>query len=126
MTRGRSHPLIAKSLVCILLLLIPIYVQLEGHARFTGAGPEKAGKKPTPFVTLSPQANRARRKTSRRSRAARAGRTYINAEGVRVPSPRYNGSAPEGATAQCRDGTYSFSRSRRGTCSHHGGVARWL
>ncbi|WP_431636442.1 DUF3761 domain-containing protein [Dyella sp. KULCS107] len=33
---------------------------------------------------------------------------------------------PAGASAQCRDGTYSFSRSRRGTCSHHGGVARWL
>jgi hypothetical protein len=24
------------------------------------------------------------------------------------------------------DGTYSFSQSRRGTCSHHGGVAKWL
>jgi hypothetical protein len=34
--------------------------------------------------------------------------------------------APQGATVQCRDGTYSFSRSRRGTCSHHGGVAKWL
>ncbi|WP_289144502.1 DUF3761 domain-containing protein, partial [uncultured Bacteroides sp.] len=28
--------------------------------------------------------------------------------------------------ALCRDGTYSFSKSRRGTCSHHGGVAKWL
>ena len=35
-------------------------------------------------------------------------------------------SAPPGATALCRDGTYSFSRHRSGTCSHHGGVARWL
>lgn len=26
----------------------------------------------------------------------------------------------------CRDGTYSFSQHRAGTCSHHGGVARWL
>ncbi|MCC7134597.1 MAG: DUF3761 domain-containing protein [Gemmatimonadales bacterium] len=33
---------------------------------------------------------------------------------------------PSGATARCRDGTYSFSRSRRGACSHHGGVAMWL
>ena len=33
---------------------------------------------------------------------------------------------PAGATAQCRDGTYSFSQHRSGTCSHHGGVARWL
>lgn len=33
---------------------------------------------------------------------------------------------PAGASAICRDGTYSYSRSRRGTCSHHGGVAQWL
>ena len=33
---------------------------------------------------------------------------------------------PPGATAQCRDGTYSYSQHHSGTCSHHGGVARWL
>ena len=35
-------------------------------------------------------------------------------------------SAPAGATARCRDGTYSFSLHHSGTCSHHGGVATWL
>jgi Protein of unknown function (DUF3761) len=33
---------------------------------------------------------------------------------------------PAGATALCRDGSYSFSKHRSGTCSHHGGVAKWL
>lgn len=28
--------------------------------------------------------------------------------------------------AVCRDGSISFSRNRRGTCSHLGGVRRWL
>lgn len=28
-------------------------------------------------------------------------------------------------TAVCRDGTPSYSAHRRGTCSHHGGVAQW-
>jgi uncharacterized protein YgiM (DUF1202 family) len=32
---------------------------------------------------------------------------------------------PSGATAKCRDGTLSYSKNRRGTCSHHGGVAVW-
>ena len=32
----------------------------------------------------------------------------------------------EQATAICRDGTCSISNNRRGTCSHHGGVARWI
>jgi len=34
-------------------------------------------------------------------------------------------SRPAGATARCKDGTYSFSKHRRGTCLHHGGVAEW-
>jgi hypothetical protein len=52
--------------------------------------------------------------------------TYINSSGNRVCSPETTSSAPEGATAQCVDGTYSFSQSHSGTCSHHGGVAAWL
>ena len=52
--------------------------------------------------------------------------TYINSFGEEVPRPRKSSSVPDGASARCRDGTYSFSRSRRGTCSHHGGVAEWL
>lgn len=53
-------------------------------------------------------------------------RYYTNTYGERVQSPTYYSSTPVGATAICRDGTYSFSQSRRGICSHHGGVARWL
>jgi hypothetical protein len=52
--------------------------------------------------------------------------TYTNSAGVTVKSPVVAPSAPEGASAKCKDGTYSFSQSRRGTCSHHGGVALWL
>jgi Protein of unknown function (DUF3761) len=46
--------------------------------------------------------------------------------GERVQSPTYYPSAPAGATAQCRDGTFSFSRNHRGRCSHLGGVSKWL
>src|ERR1035437_6486657 len=52
--------------------------------------------------------------------------TYVNSKGQTVKRPENCSIAPKGATAQCRDGTYSFSQSRRGTCSHHGGVAKWL
>lgn len=51
---------------------------------------------------------------------------YVNTAGNTVHSPAYADSVPVGASARCRDGTYSFSQSRRGTCSHHGGVAEWL
>lgn len=50
---------------------------------------------------------------------------YINSDGNSVHSPAYSNTVPQGATAQCNDGTYSFSQHRQGTCSHHGGVAQW-
>jgi hypothetical protein len=53
---------------------------------------------------------------------------YTNKSGQSVHSPAHtkSGKAPQGATAQCRDGSYSFSRHRSGTCSGHGGVGNWL
>lgn len=49
----------------------------------------------------------------------------------REPSNKSGGKGgkhadPAGATAQCSDGTYSHSQNRARTCSHHGGVAKWL
>lgn len=55
-------------------------------------------------------------------------KSYINKDGNQVHGPAHtkSGKAPAGATAQCRDGSYSFSKHHSGTCSHHGGVGRWL
>ncbi|KMY85090.1 hypothetical protein BUMB_03261 [Candidatus Paraburkholderia calva] len=52
---------------------------------------------------------------------------YTNRDGNSVhSSARSRSSAvPHGATARCRDGSYSFSQHRSGTCSRHGGVAQW-
>ena len=56
------------------------------------------------------------------------GRGYTNSRGEWVPSPTRtpDNQPPTGASARCRDGTFSFTKSRSGTCSHHGGVAEWL
>jgi hypothetical protein len=51
---------------------------------------------------------------------------YINCDGKNIHCPAYYDDAPANATALCNDGTYSFSRHRRGTCSRHGGVSQWL
>jgi Protein of unknown function (DUF3761) len=55
-------------------------------------------------------------------------RSYTNVSGHSVHAPAYDldGDIPAGASARCRDGTYSFSQNHRGTCSHHGGVSQWL
>ena len=52
--------------------------------------------------------------------------SYVNVDGQCVPDPESASSAPAGATAECKDGTYSFSQHRSGTCSGHHGVAEWL
>lgn len=53
---------------------------------------------------------------------------YTNQNGQSVHSPAHsvNGAVPAGATARCKDGAYSFSKHRSGTCSGHHGVAEWL
>jgi Protein of unknown function (DUF3761) len=51
--------------------------------------------------------------------------TYLHHDGQSIHSPAHSrsGQIPDGATAQCRDGAWSFSRHHSGTCSRHGGVA---
>ena len=44
-----------------------------------------------------------------------------------VPTPKIDYVIPENRpSARCKDGTYSYSKNRSGTCSWHGGVAEWL
>ena len=43
-----------------------------------------------------------------------------------APTVKASNTDPTGATAKCKDGTYSKSQHRSGTCSSHGGVAAWL
>ena len=51
-------------------------------------------------------------------------RYYTNSEGQRVHSPTCS-EFSKSYTAICRDGSYSYSRHHRGTCSRHGGVMSW-
>ncbi len=56
-----------------------------------------------------------------------AGGSYVNVSGHRIHDPRCVGANVhlQGETAICRDGSHSMSEHHRGTCSHHGGVARF-
>ena len=40
--------------------------------------------------------------------------------------PVASAAPPAGATGQCKDGTYTMSKTHSGACSSHGGVAKWL
>jgi hypothetical protein len=46
--------------------------------------------------------------------------------GRRTTAAPAAGESAANATALCKDGTYSHSQHRSGTCSQHGGVDKWL
>jgi hypothetical protein len=77
-------------------------------------------KTPTTEIKIAPKTETQPTKLSNNN-------TYVNTAGNTVHSPAYSetGNIPAGASARCGDGTYSFSQSRRGTCSRHGGVNTW-
>lgn len=50
---------------------------------------------------------------------------YTNSSGSKVHVPIASQVIPIGASAKCKDGTFSFSTHRRGTCSGHKGVKTW-
>ena len=55
--------------------------------------------------------------------SARKSNTAMKASAPTAPA---GNTDPTGATAKCKDGTYSKSKNRSGTCSSHGGVDTWL
>jgi len=92
----------------------------EEMARITGR-PAASREHPRPeeMHRLVDYANEAELKSHRHYRAN-------DGHEVHAPARSTHDQVPAGASAKCRDGTYSFSQHRRGTCSHHGGVTNWL
>jgi hypothetical protein len=85
----------------------------------TGANPMRPGAPPIPTTARPAPPPPAATPTC-------ANGSYVNADGNAVCRPQSGPVAPPGATARCKDGTWSSSQNRRGTCSSHGGVAEWL
>ncbi len=52
--------------------------------------------------------------------------TNVDGQGIHSPTKTNDGAVPAGASAKCRDGSYSFSTHHTGTCSGHQGVDAWL
>jgi hypothetical protein len=79
-------------------------------------GVQKAAKATTPAAAPAKTATPAPAATAAKSSTATKS----------APTATAGNTDPTGATAKCKDGTYSKSAHRSGTCSSHGGVAEWL
>jgi len=91
----------------------------------TSEAPPVVATTPAPPKTTPPKPKAAPKTTAQAApKPAECGADYYrNSDGNCVHRPSDN---PSGATALCKDGTYSYSQHRSGTCSGHGGVRTWL
>lgn len=111
---------------------IGIILGLAAIGAWSDSGNQQAASTATQTTSISrpaantPVVNQGILNTSSVSAPTAPNGYYENTYGNEVARPYYAPSVPSGASAQCGDGTYSFSQSRRGTCSHHGGVAEWF
>ena len=86
----------------------------SGHGGVQKAAKSAAAAAPASTETASPAA--APVPPAAASKAAPAAKSTATA----------GNTDPTGATAKCKDGTYSKSKHHEGSCSHHGGVAEFL
>ena len=86
----------------------------SGHGGVQKAAKSAAAAAPASTETASPAA--APVPPAAASKAAPAAKSTATA----------GNTDPTGATAKCKDGTYSKSKQHKGSCSHHGGVAEFL
>ncbi|WP_290049543.1 DUF3761 domain-containing protein, partial [Amycolatopsis solani] len=104
-------------------------VTTEAPATTTSAAPAVTTVPTTPQAvapkTTAPKPKAAPKSTAQAAPAPTAcgADYYRNSDGNCVHRPSDN---PSGATALCKDGSYSYSQHRSGTCSGHGGVRTWL
>ena len=88
-------------------------IQKAGKAKTATAAtaaPAAAAPAPATPAPAAPAATAAKSSTATKS----------------APTATAGNTDPTGATAKCKDGTYSKSAHHSGTCSSHGGVAEWL
>ena len=87
----------------------------SGHGGVQKAAKSAAAAAPASTETASPAAA-APAPSAAASQAAPAAK----------PAATAGNTDPTGATAKCKDGTFSKSKHHKGSCSHHGGVAEFL
>lgn len=94
----------------------------SGHGGIKGSVPvATAAPTASSLPAAVPSNSPARTRSEAKSRAPTAPNTA-----TKPSSNRREDNDPTDAIAQCKDGTYSHATNRRGACSRHGGVSKFL
>ena len=88
-------------------------------------GVDKTAKPAKAVKKASAEQKAAKKEKAARSEKAAKSETK-KAEAAKAAPAESASGGPAGATAKCKDGTYSHAKQHRGACSKHGGVAEWL
>jgi hypothetical protein len=94
----------------------------SGHGGVQKAGKSAAAAAPAATESTSPAAAPAPDSAAAPKAAPAASKSAPAAKSAATAG----NTDPTGATAKCKDGTYSKSKHHKGSCSHHGGVAEFL
>lgn len=89
-----------------------------GRGACSGHGGVQKAPKGSPAAAAAPAAATAPAAAPAAAKSATVSKS--------APTTTAGNTDPTGATAKCKDGTYSKSKHHSGTCSSHGGVAEWL
>jgi len=95
-----------------------------GKGACSGHGGVQKGTTAKPAAAATAAATPASAPAASAPAAAAAKSTSVPTKSA--PTTAASNTDPTGATAKCKDGTYSKSQHHSGTCSSHGGVAEWL
>ncbi len=91
------------------------------HAKAKGKAKEKVKAKAKEKVKAKEQAKAPAKTLKERMEG------HMAAKHEAAKKPEKAGVAgAAGATARCKDGSYSHAKTHRGACSRHGGVAEWM
>ncbi len=98
----------------------------SGRGACSGHGGVQKASKSKPTADAAEAPARGASSAAAPSAAAPSTAAKSSVASKSAPAETASNTDPTGATAKCKDGTYSKSQHHTGACSHHGGVADWL
>ncbi len=99
----------------------------SGHGGVAKAAKHVKAEKHVKAAEHAKVEKKAEAKKEAKTESKKESKKESKMESKKAAPAAHKGSADSaGATAKCKDGSYSHAKQHKGACSKHGGVAEWL